>query len=87
LSARPCAAYPGCMLRLPATLAFVVLTACGGDPVVGDAAVADAALPDAVPPDANLCIFGCAPEDDDAGIECPVCTDKSAFCPVGCYVT
>ncbi len=78
------------MLRLPATLAFVVLTcACGGDddaPKPIDAAVADASPPDA-PVDADLCIFGCEPRDADAGTECPPCADSVLSCPIGCELS
>jgi hypothetical protein len=85
-------------LRLPGTLAFVVLSAsaaCGGSDPQADAALSDAAIADAAPADADHgCSIFCIPDQvyddggmvaDDASVMCPPCADPETItCPSGC---
>ena len=73
-------------LRLPATLAFVIVSA-GGALAACDSDGGKTA--DAGPQD---CSYTCVRDsvDDggpvgDAGVSCPMCADQNGQCPSGCF--
>jgi len=74
-------------LRLPSTLAFVIVSAGA---VVGAACDGDGPHADARPEPCQVTCVSSPFFDDgglvgDAGVTCPACADELDRCPSGCY--